>query len=536
MKRLLVPIALIALYVGQCFWFIGTQSLTYDEPTHLFTGLEAWRYGRFEQWNDQPPFARLLLAAPLARGDWHLEPLQPPLNGAFWTFDIRPSPAALAWHTRPLNVALGVVLACLLWLAARRMFSETAANAALAFFAFSPPLIAHFSLATVDGAATLAFFATVLLLIRWRHDPSWLVTIAAGIVIGIFLTAKFSAPPLALLVIAVMMASRTATSRTSERVAKAGFALAVAIATVWATYFFHVGPITFRNGPLAGPYPSPRGVVVPVGRPLELTLQVPAPEYFAALGRVAQHAVKGQPAFLLGRIRKSGGWRTYYPVVAALKWPIVVLVTTAFALLLLLRGNVARPQGLGFIVAFPALYLALATASNLDIGDRYILPVFPFLLLIGAAGWNAIVQRRWAVPLLVALITLQALDCLRYAPDYLSYFNVFVPSDRSYEWLTDSNLDWGQGLLALERYERDHPADRISLAYFGGVDPRTYHIRARPLAAHDRATGTVIVSATHLSGQYLSDAVAYRWLLDYPRRTVLNHTLHVFDVPDGMAR
>jgi hypothetical protein len=32
----------------QSFWFIGTQSLTYDEPGHIFAGLEAWRHGRLQ--------------------------------------------------------------------------------------------------------------------------------------------------------------------------------------------------------------------------------------------------------------------------------------------------------------------------------------------------------------------------------------------------------------------------------------------------------------------------------------------------------
>ncbi len=40
-----------------------------------------------------------------------------------------------------------------------------------------------------------------------------------------------------------------------------------------------------------------------------------------------------------------------------------------------------------------------------------------------------------------------------------------------------------------------------------------------------------VVSATHLSGQLLKDPLAYHWLLQYPRKTILNHSLHVFEVP-----
>ena len=62
--------ALLALlYVAQCAWFIRTQSLTYDEPVHIAEGLNAWRYGRFEQYNDHPPLARLWCYAPAARSE-----------------------------------------------------------------------------------------------------------------------------------------------------------------------------------------------------------------------------------------------------------------------------------------------------------------------------------------------------------------------------------------------------------------------------------------------------------------------------------
>jgi hypothetical protein len=46
-----------------------------------------------------------------------------------------------------------------------------------------------------------------------------------------------------------------------------------------------------------------------------------------------------------------------------------------------------------------------------------------------------------------------------------------------------------------------------------------------------RVSGTVVVSATHLTGLYLENSNSYRWLLRYPRKAILNHTLHVFDIP-----
>jgi len=62
-------------------------------------------------------------------------------------------------------------------------------------------------------------------------------------------------------------------------------------------------------------------------------------------------------------------------------------------------------------------------------------------------------------------------------------------------------------------------------------NPSWYGIRYLPLEEGDRATGTVVVSATHLSGELLQNPARYHWLLGYPLKTVLDHTLYVFEVP-----
>ena len=526
--RAWIPLLLVGVYVGQCLWFIGTQSLTYDEPAHVMTGLDAWRFGRFDRWNDQPPLARLLLTLPLLPG------------GARWQVEklgrIRPDPEMLAWYTRPVNVALGVALAALLWITARDRFGEGGANVALALFAFSPPLIAHYSVATVDGAATLLFFATAITIVRWRRQPSWAMTVWLGLVLGGFLASKFSAPPMALVALAVMIGHRRASDQLLVRVGKAACALTVALATVWAIYFFHTGQVTVRQGEMTGPYAGPGELVVPLPIAHPITITVPAPEYVVAFGGVVQHSVKGQPAFLLGRVRRSGGWRSYIPIVAALKWPPIVWATACAALVAFMFNRVPRSAHLAAMFLFPVVFFVMAVFSNLDIGDRYILLVYPFLLLVCAALWPAIAAWRGARTLIGVLIALQAADCLRYAPDDLSYFTPFVRPSQAYTLLTDSNLDWGQGLLALRAYEHAHPDGTIRLAYFGGVDPREYGIRAQPLAEQQRAAGTIVVSATHLSGQYLEDPAAYHWLLGHPRTAILNHTLHVFQVSAESAR
>ena len=137
---------------------------------------------------------------------------------------------------------------------------------------------------------------------------------------------------------------------------------------------------------------------------------------------------------------------------------------------------------------------------------------------------------------MLAALVVNAADALRYAPDYLSYFNVLIPNRTSYKYLSDSNLDWGQGLLALRRYEAEHPNEQIFLAYFGSVDPAVYGIRAAYLPEGQRVSGTVVVSATHLSGLYLSGSSDYQWVTKYPIKAILNHSLFVFAVPSENSK
>src|SRR5690348_11836410 len=162
--RYALPLILLFVYVAQCAWFIRTQSFTFDEPVHIVTGWDMWRNGRFEYWNDHPPLQRLLCTLPIVGQKWQMD-----VQGHFPEFlalKFHPGPEEMAAHGRSVSLVLGLILALLLWTTARRMFSEGAANVALALFVFSPALIAHFSLATTDGIGVLSIFATAVQLLR----------------------------------------------------------------------------------------------------------------------------------------------------------------------------------------------------------------------------------------------------------------------------------------------------------------------------------------------------------------------------------
>jgi tetratricopeptide (TPR) repeat protein len=168
-------------------------------------------------------------------------------------------------------------------------------------------------------------------------------------------------------------------------------------------------------------------------------------------------------------------------------------------------------------MAIPAaVFFAASMTSGLDIGLRHILPFYPFLIVLAAAGaWNFATQRRawqWAVG---GLLLFHAASSVRAFPNYLPYSNeAWGGPSKTYRVLTDSNVDWGQGLVAARQYVRTHAGGPCWLAYFGTVDPGYYEIPCTLLPTHSAAVwernldvipptieGTVLVSATEMSGQ-----------------------------------
>jgi hypothetical protein len=529
--RTAIPFVLLSVFVMQSLWFIQTQSLTYDEPAHIIAGVDAWRHGRFELWNDHPPLGRLWLTLPLARADSQF--IWEKLHNGYRITAMRPGPDEISVRTRPMNTLLGVALGAALWFAARRLFSAGAAHVALAFFVVTPSLIAHYSVATTDGIGTLFIFLVAFQLVRWRHNPSWRQTVLMGLVLGGLLLAKFYAPPLVLLALAMMLVLKPegAFRRPAQWNWKPTLAaLALSLVTLWAGYFFHISHLKVGDGVVMATFPNRAMKTWATKASTHVNVIVPAGEFFEGLRDVAFINKRGRPAWFMGRIYPAGGIKTYYLAAITLKWPTILLVVILASLLMGVRQTCRAPGDLLVMCAFALVFLFFAIQSKYDIGERHILPLYPFALLIAGAIWEQVKETKAAVALLLVLLGLNAADASRSAPDYLTYFNLLVKPANSWRYLTDSNLDWGQGLIALREYEEQHPDETLHLAYFGSVDPTLYGVRALPLAPEERVTGTVVVGASCLSGQVLSDPDGYRWLLPNDPDQMIDRSMFVYEI------
>jgi len=192
---------------------------------------------------------------------------------------------------------------------------------------------------------------------------------------------------------------------------------------------------------------------------------------------------------------------------------LLLLALAPFAQALRARG--VRREVLWMAIP-AAVFLAASMTSNLNIGIRHILPVYPFLSVLAAVGawWLAAKRRAWAV-IVGGFVLIHAASSLRAFPNYLPYSNeLWGGPSQTYRVLTDSNVDWGQGLPAVKKYLATHSATPCWLAYFGSVDPAYYEIPCKLMPVHTAVIwerqldeippviqGTVLVSATEMSGQ-----------------------------------
>jgi hypothetical protein len=224
---------------------------------------------------------------------------------------------------------------------------------------------------------------------------------------------------------------------------------------VWGTFAFSVGPIE-----PGGPW-------------------LPAPQYWQSLASVYTRVELNTPAFLLGQLAASG-FPGYYPFAFVVKTPLPTLILLCIGSVSLIRRRARREVAVWLP---PLLFMLAAMFGGLNLGYRLMLPVLPFALMIAGQGVSVIVNARSSgrIGVLAALGVWLVADVLSTNPDHLAYFNQLVDHERDYDVLVDSNLDWGQDLIALREWQRTRQLDALNVAYYGSARPAAYRLNVNLL-------------------------------------------------------
>ncbi|POX54521.1 phospholipid carrier-dependent glycosyltransferase [Streptomyces sp. Ru71] len=476
------------------------QTPTVDEPVYVGAAAVYLHEHSLRVNPEHPPLGKLVIATGVAaagpRYDASFTGNQQRI-GQHLLYGSGNDPWRVMFWARLPVIVLTLLFGLVVWAFARDLAGPAAGLVALALYAFSPDVIAHGSLATLDVPAAGFLLTSVWLLWRARLRPTRHLPLA-GAALGAALATKAAALPAVpvLLALAAVSARHACVAgRRRERLlraaAGAGVVALAAVAVVWAAYLVVDPRLRWAPEQHVPVVHGLRGLLV---RLLPFPL-----EYRDGLRM--QFAFENQPwqGFLFGRLYTGSLWY-YLPAALLVKTPLGMLALWAVGAVALCARRRLRPAA-AYLLAPTGVLLAAAMTGSRDLGTRYALFVPVFLAV--AAGCALAVRWRWLPTVTWLLVLWVAVSSLRTFPYYLPYSNeAFGGPARTHLRLHDSNVDWGQDLGRLARRLRErHRGERVWLVYKGSGVPSAYGIHAPDprLVPPEQVHGLLVVSDSALA-------------------------------------
>ncbi|MFD9704501.1 glycosyltransferase family 39 protein [Lentzea sp. NPDC059081] len=428
------------------------QTPTIDEPVYIgaatvYVEDHSLRYNL-----EHPPLGKLVMAAGLAFADVHVDRgFQGDQTefGRHLLYESGIDAQHLLLLARLPIIVLTLLFGIVVLLFARDLTGNVGGVLALALYAFSPDLIAHGSLATLDVPAAGFVLTSAWLLWRARENARYLPL--AGLAVGAALATKMNT--LAVVPVLLFLAWHA-----RGRIKPVAVTALIAVSVVWASYAA-VDP----SQAFPGPYLE--GVRLQFG---------------------FEDRVWG--GYLFGVHYEGSHWY-YLPAALLVKTPLGALLLWAAGTAAIIR----RPQAL-YVLLPAGVLLAAAMTGHRDLGVRYAIFV-PMFLAVAAAF---VVDRRWATP----AVALVAASSLWTFPYYLPYSNeLFGGPSKTHMHLHDSNVDWGQDLGRLAERLQRYSGERLWLVYKGAGVPEYYGIHAEDprKTPVDQVHGLLVVSDTAIA-------------------------------------
>lgn len=468
--------ALLAVFSAMLVHKAYVGGITVDEPAHLASSYCYWTTGETIPPRDMPPLIRLVggwttlfTGIPLTSSDC----LQhPPRNewdiAATLATRMTAAQAESIFTTARLPLILfpiGCLFICWLWM--RQTYGPLAAAGTALLILLSPTIRGHGAVFKNDEAAAFAYLLFFFTLAKYWSAPGWKPMFFLAAAVGLCVAAKYSL----LIVLPIAIATVIFRSRGKRWLHLAVF-LAISYGAICVWFLPELGwisPEQRRAFRAMDGLPGWFVVLTAVGKVLPVPL--PAVDGVAAL-LVSNHFAS--PVYLLGDYYPNGH-PAYFLLLLLVKLPIPMLILLALAGGRIAWGLWRRETPPVLIWLIPAtLYIAAASASNLQLGVRLILPALPLLYMTCGESLAWLWTRSRLRPVAAVAVLWMAFQTSRTFPNGISFMNLSVSSEQAIHLFSDSNLDWGQALPELAEYAHKQDLRHLYVAYFGFDNPHFY--------------------------------------------------------------
>ena len=467
------------------------QTPTIDEPVYVSAGLDYVREHDLRRNPEHPPLGKLVIATGPVIAGTHYDPAFDGTQqavGVHLLYESGNDPWTVMLAARLPMIVLTLLFGLVVFGFARDLAGPVGGLLALTLYAFTPDLITHGALATLDVPAAGFVLTAVWMVWRARTRPNRYLPLA-GLALGAALATRANTLLVVPVVLALVIVS---VGRRWRAVAWAAGVGLIALATVWLVYLA-VDPRLRWTAPADLPVvPGLRGALVDL---------LPFPQPFRD-GMLIQFELEDRTYwnFLYGEVYRGGRWY-YIPAAMLVKTPIGMLVLWAAGAVTVLAVRALRPVA-PYLLLPPLALLAGVVDANRNYGTRYAIFV-PMFLAVAAAGLATLRPRRVHVATGV-LVAYAAVSSAATFPYYLPYSNeAFGGPSKTFLWLDDSNVDWGQDLGRLaDRLDERYPGEPVWLSYKGSGLPSAYGIdvagdpRTAPLS---QVCGLIAVSDSRLA-------------------------------------
>ncbi|HTC75530.1 MAG TPA: glycosyltransferase family 39 protein, partial [Edaphobacter sp.] len=380
--------------------------------------------------------------------------------------------------------------ATLLFFCAREMFGDKAAMFALLLFCLDPNFLAHGAYVTTDIGASLTMLAAVYAFYRYTQRPTVARMIIVGLAVGLAMTAKFTGvflvPVLCLIAVIDIWRSDTRSPSPRQLIAAIAVISLIGVGCIWTLYHFHYAarPSPLQLNPTSGEYLQK--LTSPLSR-RALTMMSKfhlLPEAYIYGLADTKISAGDLPSYLFGR-DYPGAPHWYFPAAFLIKSTLPFLILLVLTMAVVFRGRWQMRREIIFLTVPPLFIFLLSTSSNLGIGYRHLLPMFPmlYILIAGCASYLVSKNPKFIYGFVVLLLW-QLVTTVIARPGLLAYANeAWGGPSKTHLYLSDSNVDWGQQLKAVRQYLETHPSQPCYFAYFaqGPVDFKNYGVNCRVL-------------------------------------------------------